>query len=142
MPASFGGRRTRSSNPATAAIRWGWTPCRSDEILPDWSTNGCSSTGSAHQLRLLALERLCGQLAANRGLARGRSLPCGPGCRALARNAERQFIEVYLSEGNRADALRQFTSYQRVIREEVGVEPSREIAELVSPLTVARPARD
>ena len=117
---------------------------RSDEILPDWSDEWVLVDRERyHQLRLHALERLCGQLAAS-----GRFGLAVEACLAvlaaepLRESAQRQLIEVYLSEGNRADALRQFTSYQRVIREEVGVEPSREIAELVSPLTVARPVRD
>ena len=59
----------------------------------------------------------------------------------LRESTQRQLIEVYLSEGNRAEALRQYASYQRIIREEVGVEPSREITDLVRQLTVAGGAR-
>jgi DNA-binding SARP family transcriptional activator len=117
---------------------------RSDEILPDWSDEWVLVDRERyHQLRLHALERLCSQLAATGrfGLAVEACL-AALAAEPLRESAQRQLIEVYLSEGNRAAALRQFTSYQRVIREEVGVEPSREIAELVSPLTVARRARD
>jgi DNA-binding SARP family transcriptional activator len=113
---------------------------RGDEILPDWSDEWVLVDRERyHQLRLHALERLCGLLAATGrfGLAVEACL-AALAAEPLRESVQRQLIEVYLSEGNRADALRQFTSYQRVIREEVGVEPSREIADLVSPLTVAR----
>jgi DNA-binding SARP family transcriptional activator len=116
---------------------------RADEILPDWSDEWVLVDRERyHQLRLHALERLCGQLAASGrfGLAVEACL-AALAAEPLRESAQRQLIEVYLSEGNRADALRQYTSYQRVIREEVGVEPSREISDLVSRLTVARGAR-
>jgi DNA-binding SARP family transcriptional activator len=119
------------------------TLVRADEILPDWSDEWVLVDRERyHQLRLHALERLCGQLAASGrfGLAVEACL-AALAAEPLRESAQRQLIEVYLSEGNRADALRQYTSYQRVIREEVGVEPSREISDLVSRLTVARGAR-
>jgi DNA-binding SARP family transcriptional activator len=113
------------------------------EILPDWSDEWVLVDRERyHQLRLHALERLCGQLAATGrfGLAVEACL-AALAVEPLRESAQRQLIEVYLSEGNRAEALRQYTTYQRVIREEVGVEPSREIAALVRTLTVARGAR-
>ncbi len=116
---------------------------RADEILPDWSDEWVLVDRERyHQLRLHALERLCGQLAATGrfGLAVEACL-AALAAEPLRESVQRQLIEVYLSEGNRADALRQYTTYQRVIREEVGVEPSREITDLVSRLTVARGAR-
>ena len=110
-----------------------------DEILPDWSDEWVLVDRERYrQLRLHALERLCGQLAASGrfGLAVEACL-AALAAEPLRESAQRQLIEVYLSEGNRAEALRQYASYQRVIREEVGVEPSREITDLVRQLTVA-----
>ena len=110
------------------------------ELLPDWSDEWVLVDRERyHQLRLHALERLCQQLAASGryGLAVEACL-AALAAEPLRESAQRQLIEVYLSEGNRAEALRQYATYQRVIREEVGVEPSREITDLVRPLTAAR----
>ena len=109
------------------------------ELLPDWSDEWVIVDRERyHQLRLHALERLCQQLAASGryGLAVETCL-AALAAEPLRESAQRQLIEVYLTEGNRAEALRQFASYQRVIREEVGVEPSREISDLVRTLTTA-----
>ena len=59
---------------------------RSDEILPDWSDEWVLVDRERyHQLRLHALERLCGLPGGHRPVrARGRSLSCRPGCRAVA----------------------------------------------------------
>jgi DNA-binding SARP family transcriptional activator len=114
-----------------------------DEILPDWSDEWVLVDRERYrQLRLHALERLCGQLAANGrfGLAVEACL-AALAAEPLRESTQRQLIEVYLSEGNRAEALRQYTLYRRVIREEVGVEPSREITDLMSRLTLARGVR-
>lgn len=113
------------------------------ELLPDWSDEWVLADRERyHQLRVHALERLCEQMAATRrfGLAVEACL-AALAAEPLRESAQRQLIEVYLSEGNRAEALRQYASYQRVIREEVGVEPSREITDLVRQLTVAGGAR-
>jgi DNA-binding SARP family transcriptional activator len=114
------------------------------EILPDWSDEWVVVDRERfHQLRLHALERLSSHLAATGryGLAVEACLVV-LAAEPLRESAQRQLIEVYLSEGNRMEALRQYSAYQRVIREEVGAEPSREISELVSRLAVApRPRR-
>ena len=113
------------------------------ELLPDWSDEWVLADRERyHQLRLHALERLCQQRAATGryGLAVEACL-AAVAAEPLRESAQRQLIEVYLSEGNRAAALRQYVSYQRVIREEVGVEPSREITDLVRELRLAGTAR-
>jgi DNA-binding SARP family transcriptional activator len=109
------------------------------EILPDWSDEWVVVDRERfHQLRLHALERLSSRLAATSryGLAVEACLAV-LAAEPLRESAQRQLIEVYLSEGNRVEALRQYSSYQRVIREEVGAEPSREITDLVSWQAVA-----
>ena len=118
----------------------GSTTClHADDILPDWSDEWVVVDRERfHQLRLHALERLCALLAATGryGLAVEACLTV-LASEPLRESAQRQLIEVYLSEGNRAEALRQYSSYQRAIREEVGVEPSGDISDLVNRLAVA-----
>ena len=111
----------------------------SGELLPDWSDEWVLIERERyHQLRLHGLESLCRALAAvgRFGLAVEACL-AALAAEPLRESTQRQLIEVYLSEGNRVEALRQFDSYQRVIREEVGVEPSPEISELVRQGTAA-----
>jgi DNA-binding SARP family transcriptional activator len=48
-------------------------------------------------------------------------------------------IEVHLAEGNPAEALRQYESYRRLVRDELGLTPTAEIRSLVAGL-LGRPA--
>jgi DNA-binding SARP family transcriptional activator len=42
----------------------------------------------------------------------------------LRETAHRTLVEIHLAEGNLSEACRQFERYQRLLREELGVEPS------------------
>jgi len=109
----------------------------SGELLPDWPYDWVLVDRERfRQLRLHALESLCGQLAASGQFGRAvEACLTAVAADTLRESAQRLLIEVYLSEGNRFEALRQFRSYQALVRDELGVEPSREIADLVRPLT-------
>ncbi|GAB1516016.1 hypothetical protein JCM33774_80590 [Actinophytocola sp. KF-1] len=50
----------------------------------------------------------------------------------LRESAHRRLIELHLADGNPAAALRQFTTYQALLRAELGVSPSPEIRRLVA----------
>ena len=50
-------------------------------------------------------------------------------------SAHRTVIEVYIAEGNAGCALRHYHRYRGLIRRELGVGPSREMVQLVHPLT-------
>ena len=55
--------------------------------------------------------------------------------RYLGRGVEQLGAEgasVYIAEGNRSQALRQFERYRSLMDEELDLEPSRDIAELIS----------
>lgn len=115
------------------------TLVQAGELLPDWSEEWVLVDRERyHQLRLHALERLGQQLADNGryGLAVETCL-AAIAAEPLRESAQRQLIEVYLSEGNRVDAIRQYSAYERTIREEIGVEPAFEIADLLRPLEAA-----
>ena len=45
---------------------------------------------------------------------------------------------MYLAEGNPGEALRQYRIFKEVVREQLGLEPSSQIEDLVAELT-ARP---
>jgi DNA-binding SARP family transcriptional activator len=107
------------------------------ELLPDWSADGwvLLERERMRQLCLHGLEALCDRLlalgrhgeAVEAGLAAVRGEP-------LRESAHRAVISVHLAEGNHWEALRQFRWYQRVLRDELGIEPSSRITQLVSAL--------
>jgi DNA-binding SARP family transcriptional activator len=96
------------------------------DLLPGWYEEWIVMERERfHQLRLHALEVLCMKLseagrfgqAVQAGLAAVSSEP-------LRESAHRALIRVYIEEGNRAEAIRQYRACQTILREELGVDPS------------------
>lgn len=107
-------------------------PLRRD-LLPDWYDDWALLERERYrQLRLHALDALCDRftragrlaLAMETGLA---SLAAEP----LRESAHRALIRIHLAEGNKAEALRQYRLYRRLLQEQLGLEPSSQIEELV-----------
>jgi DNA-binding SARP family transcriptional activator len=107
-------------------------PLRRD-LLPDWYDDWVLLERERYrQLRLHALDALCDRftragrlaLAMETGLA---SLAAEP----LRESAHRALIKIHLAEGNKAEALRQYRLYRRLLHEQLGLEPSSQIEELV-----------
>jgi DNA-binding SARP family transcriptional activator len=103
------------------------------DVLPDWDDDwALLERERFRQIRLHALERRCDLLTAQgrvpeaieAGLAVVAAEP-------LRESAHRALIRAHLAEGNRAEALRQFALYRRLMREDLGLDPSPEIAALV-----------
>ncbi|HEY5275842.1 MAG TPA: BTAD domain-containing putative transcriptional regulator [Coriobacteriia bacterium] len=104
------------------------------DLLADWSDDWLLVERERfRQLRLHALERLCGLLAtAGRfGRAVEMCLAAVSG-EPLRESAHRQLIEVHLAEGNRVEALRQYEAYRQLMRDELGLGPSPHIVNLVT----------
>jgi DNA-binding SARP family transcriptional activator len=104
-----------------------------EELLPDWYDDWIVlSRERWRQIRLHALESLADTLrragdcftAAEAGLAAVRADP-------LRETAHRTLIETYLTEGNRPEALRQYRTYEAIMHDELGLEPSSALAALV-----------
>ena len=111
---------------------------RAGEILPDWYEDWLLiEREHFRQLRLHALETLCADLtemgrfaeAARAGLAAVKDEP-------LRESAHRALIAAYLAEGNPGEALRQFRLFRHLLRDQLGLEPSRLMADLVAALPV------
>jgi DNA-binding SARP family transcriptional activator len=111
------------------------------DLLPEWDGDWLEAEQEHHrQRRLHALERLCRrhreqgdyERAITTGLA-------AVGGERLRESAHRELIEIYLAEGNHAEALRQYQGYRRRLRDELGLIPSPAIRSLVAPL-LGRPA--
>jgi DNA-binding SARP family transcriptional activator len=98
----------------------------SADLLPacyeDWALVECERF---HQLRLHALEALCERLTAaerygeaiDAGLAAVNGEP-------LRESSHRALIKAHIAEGNFAEARRQYELYRRIVRDELGIEPS------------------
>jgi DNA-binding SARP family transcriptional activator len=89
------------------------------------------------QARLHALEALCLSLAssgryaeaAEAGLAAVAGEP-------LRESAHRALIQAHLAQGNPGEAIRQYRLCRRLLHEQLGLEPSPQLDELVGALPV------
>jgi DNA-binding SARP family transcriptional activator len=103
------------------------------ELLPDWDEEWVLvERERLHQLRLHALELLCERLSAD-----GRFGWAVEACLAavsaepLRESAHRALIRAYLAEGNRGDAIAHYRAYRRLLQDELGLEPSSQMNDLV-----------
>jgi DNA-binding SARP family transcriptional activator len=108
-----------------------------DDLLPDWYEDWVLVERERYrQLRLHALEAMCHRLtdlgrfdlALEAGLA---AVACEP----LRESAQREVIRVHLTEGNTAEALRQYRSYARLLADEMGARPSPSMEKLMEGVT-------
>lgn len=103
------------------------------DLLPDWYEDWVlAERERIRQARLHALEALCIQLTRAGRFAEavdvGLSAVAGE---PLRESAQRTLIEAFLAEGNRTEAVRQYTAYRRLLLDELGLEPSPAMASLV-----------
>lgn len=103
------------------------------DLLPDWYDDWVLvEREQFRQLRLLALETLCTDLAAAGSYAA--AVEAGLACIAaepLRESAHRALIGAHLAEGNRVEAIRQFRLYESLVLDELGVEPSAAIQRML-----------
>lgn len=113
--------------------------CDVGEVLPDWYDEWVFGERERfHQLRLHALESLCEQCArdgrfgqaAEAGLAAVASEP-------LRESAHRAVISSYLAEHNAADAVRQYSLYRGLLKDQLGIDPSPRMRALMQGLPVS-----
>lgn len=125
-------RRLLSGGPATDGDFAAIVPAV--ELLPDHYDDWVLIERERHrQLRMHALEELCRRLstAGRHGEAIEAGLAAVTG-EPLRESAHRALIQAHLAEGNRCEALRQFQRYRDVIRRELDLAPSPEIAAMVT----------
>lgn len=96
------------------------------DLLPDWYDDWVlDEREGLRQIRLHALEALARRLSAS-----GRHADAIQAALAAIRleplreTAHRSLVEIHLTEGNWSEASRQFQRYRKLLREELGVEPS------------------
>jgi DNA-binding SARP family transcriptional activator len=108
----------------------------SRDLLPDWYDDWVLiEREQFRQLRLCALEALCERrVAAGRlGQALEAALAAVAG-EPLRESAQRTLIKVHLADGNYGEALRQYRIYRDRLNNELGLEPSPQIEELLDGL--------
>jgi DNA-binding SARP family transcriptional activator len=106
------------------------------DLLPDWYDDWVLLERERfRQLRLRALESRCTRLAAagrpDEALEAGQLALVGE---PLRESAHRALVSLHLAEGNAAEALRQYRLCRRLLLEQLGVEPSPLMLELVAGL--------
>lgn len=115
------------------------------ELLPDWYDDWVlMERERLRQLRLHALERVSAELAAQQRYGDAiEAVLAAISDEPLRESSHRLLISVYLAEGNRLEAVRQFQTYARLMKTELGLEPAPEIAALLSRLgpSLPRPGR-
>ncbi len=110
--------------------------CLSRELLPGWWEDWVLVERERfRQLRLHALEACCRRLARVGRFAQ--AVDAGLAAVALEplrESAHRLLISVYLAEGNRAEAVRQYQAYRRLLRDELALEPSPQVQAILGDL--------
>lgn len=108
------------------------------DLLPDWYDDWISLERERYrQLRLLALDALCERHRRSGRLDRA----LDAGLEALLAEPLREsthaaLIRVHLAAGNVAEALRQHSLCRRLLREQLGVEPTEGLARLIDDASV------
>lgn len=107
------------------------------ELLPDWYDDWVMlERERLRQLSLHALEALGERLldAGRLGEALEAALEA-VAMEPLRESSHRLLIRIHLEEGNAAEAIREFELCGRLLRDQLGLEPSPQLAQLVANLT-------
>lgn len=109
------------------------------DLLPEWYDDWVLIERERfRQLRLHALESLCGTLTIERRFAEAADVGLAAVAGDLLReSAHRALIAVYLAEGNAGEALRQYETFRRLLLVELGLVPSPLMESLVDPVRVS-----
>jgi DNA-binding SARP family transcriptional activator len=111
----------------------------SSDLLGDWYEDWVLlEREHFRQLRLHALERLAVELAAAGQFGRAAETALAAvASEPLRESAHRALISVHLAQGNRSEAIRQYGIYRRLMRDELDLEPSRQMDDLIGPVPAA-----
>ena len=107
------------------------------ELLPDWYDDWVVlERERLRQLSLHALEALGERLLDAGRLGEALEIALEAiAMEPLRESSHRLLIRIHLTEGNAAEAIREFTLCGRLFRDQLGLEPSPQLAELVANLT-------
>jgi DNA-binding SARP family transcriptional activator len=106
----------------------------SADLLPHWYDDEwiLVERERFHQLRLHALEALCAHLALAGRFAESVEVGLAAvSAEPLRESAHRALIQVHLAEGNPSEAARQYERYRQLLMDELQIEPSASLRDLV-----------
>ena len=113
------------------------------ELLPGWYDDWVLlERERCRQLSLRALDAVCEQHLQAGSL--GAALEAGllaVSLEPLRESAHRAIVRVHLAEGNVCEALRQYRLCTRLLAEQLGVAPTRQMRDLIDPLDVRQTKR-
>ena len=117
--------------------------CVAGDLLPDWYDDWLIVERERfRQLRLHALESLAEDLAAGGQFAAAAEAALAAiAAEPLRESAHRALVRLHLAEGNVGEAIRQYTVYENLLRDELGLEPSPSMQSLVRSLPHADETR-
>jgi DNA-binding SARP family transcriptional activator len=110
------------------------------DLLPGWEEEWLYVERERfHELRLRALERACESLIDREDYPRAAQVVMAAiEAEPFRESTRRMLIRLYLQEGNRAEAVRSYRAFRDLMAEELGMEPSDQIRELVADLSPDR----
>jgi DNA-binding SARP family transcriptional activator len=116
---------------------------RAGELLPGWYDDWVLLRREhVRQLHLHALEAWAERLSrAGRYGEAVQAAHVAVRAEPLRETAHRALVRIHLAEGNAAEALRAYESFRTLLREEMGLAPSRLMEALVSGLRHSEPVR-
>jgi len=121
-------------DPTRLPARWPTIESMHRDLLPEWDHAWLRPEQQRYRsLRLHCLEALCDRL-----LQHGRFGQAADAVLAVVHadpfreSAHGKLIRVYLAEGNRNEAVQHYLHYRRTLRDELGLNPSPEIGQLVN----------
>ena len=122
----------------SADVAWLAHVAQGGELLPGWDQEWVVvERERLRQLRLHALELLCDRLAVAGQFGRAvETCLAAVAVEPLRESARRALIKVYLAEGNVGEAVGQYRAYRRLMRDELGLTPSRQMEDLVRDLRI------
>ena len=108
----------------------------SSDLLGDWYEDWVLlEREHFRQLRLQALERLALELAASGQYGRAAETALAAvASEPLRESAHRALISVHLAQGNRGEAIRQYGIYKRLMHDELDLDPSPQMDDLIGPV--------
>jgi DNA-binding SARP family transcriptional activator len=111
----------------------------SADLLPDWYDEWVVvDVEEWRQLRLHALDMLATALIARRLFAdAARAALAAIKADPLRESPHALLVQVHLAEGNRSEALREYTRYRALLRSEIGISPSPALRTLLTGLETA-----
>jgi DNA-binding SARP family transcriptional activator len=106
------------------------------ELLPDWDEDWVTVEREHHrQMSLQAMETLSERFLTAGTLPQALEVALAVFAREpLRETAHRLMIRVHIADGNSFEAIRQYHLYERLALTRIGIPPSAQMLELVSPL--------